>query len=74
MTNHFTINENEKVNDLVQGMRLKISNSSDRVFEWISYNQFDNIMKILYPAIWKDGPLLHNENIMKEKVVLKCFT
>jgi hypothetical protein len=49
-------------------MRSKIFNPSEIVFEWIPYNQFNNIIKInenefyiLYSAIWKDGPLIYNE-------------
>ena len=45
-------------------MQLKRSSHNDIVFEWISYNQFNNIEEIskgdfttFYSAIWKDGPL-----------------
>ena len=48
-------------------MQLKIKNKGDIVFEWIPYNQFDNIEEInkgdfvtVYSAIWKDGPLYYN--------------
>src|SRR5437763_13794501 len=77
--------ENEKVNNLVQEMRSKISNPNGVIFEWIPYNQFDNIIKIgenefsiVYSAIWKDGPLLYNvneydylRNQRDKKVILK---
>ncbi|RGB26112.1 kinase-like domain-containing protein [Rhizophagus diaphanus] len=58
------ISENEKIDDLIQEMQLKIDNYSDIVFEWIPYNQFINIEKvgkggfaIVYSANWKNGPL-----------------
>ena len=45
-------------------MQLKINHYDDIVFEWIPYNQFNDIKKIsddgftkIYSAIWKDGPL-----------------
>ena len=48
-------------------MQLKISSHHDIIFEWIPYNQFDDIKKIgeggfatLYSAKWKDGPLHYN--------------
>ena len=67
-------------------MQLKRSSHSDITFEWIPYNQFNNVEEIskgdvatIYSAIWKDGPLYYNyqnkhvrENSDK-KVVLKCI-
>src|SRR5687767_291902 len=60
---------NEKIDNFIQEMRLKINNSDDIVFEWIPYNQFGNIKEIgkggfatVYSAIWKDGPLYYNSN------------
>src|SRR5690349_17976211 len=52
---------NETVDDLIQEMRFEINEPEDIVFEWISYDQFNDIKeigreKILF-AIWKDGPL-----------------
>ena len=45
-------------------MKLKRSSPYDIVFEWIPYDQFDDIKEIgkggfatLYSARWKDGPL-----------------
>ena len=50
-------------------MQLKINDSSDIIFEWISYNQFDGIKEFgkddfdtLYSAIWNDGPLYYDKN------------
>ena len=67
-------------------MQQKRSSHEDIVFEWVSYNQFDNIKEIskgdfatVYSAIWKDGPLYY-DNFYKyykresdKKVVLKCL-
>ena len=64
-------------------MQLKIG--SDIVFEWVPYNQFDNIEKVskgdfatVYSAVWKDGPLqsldLNDyDRMSNKKVVLKCL-
>ena len=70
-------------------MQLKIKNKGDIVFEWIPYNQFDNIEEInkgdfatVYSAIWKDGPLHYNyddyyneyySRNSDKKVALKCL-
>ena len=78
--------ENEKIDSLIQEMQLKIREPDDIVFEWIPYNQFNNIKEIgkgdfatVYLAIWKDGPLIYNSNSEKytnysnKKVALKCL-
>ena len=67
-------------------MQLKINDESDIVFEWIPYNQFDNIEKInkgdyatIYSAIWKGGPLVYDYRNKKyirnsdKKFILKCL-
>ena len=67
-------------------MQLKIDKYSDIVFEWIPYNQFDNIEEInkgdfatVYSAIWKDGPLYYISHKMEysrkpdKKFALKCL-
>ena len=36
---------NEKINDFIQEMQLKINSQWDIVFEWIPYNQFNDIKK-----------------------------
>ena len=55
---------NEKIDILIQEMQLKIDFYNDIVFEWIPFNQFNDVEKIgekdLYLAIWKDGPLIYN--------------
>src|SRR5436190_23969746 len=59
--------ENEKI-DIIQTAQLKIEKFEDIVFEWIPYNQFDNVEEIdkgdfatVYSAIWKDGPLYYDD-------------
>ncbi|EXX61402.1 Ssk22p [Rhizophagus irregularis DAOM 197198w] len=79
---------NEKIDELIQEMQLKISHYEDNMVEWIPYNQFKDIKEIgrddftaLYSAIWIDGPLLYNQygnekEWIKEpnvKVSLKCL-
>ena len=87
--NHFTnwISWNEKIDNLIQEMQLKINVYRDILFEWIPYNQFSDIEEIgkggfatVYSAIWKDGPLCHKKNKDKlarapdKKVALKCLS
>ncbi|GET51640.1 kinase-like domain-containing protein [Rhizophagus irregularis DAOM 181602=DAOM 197198] len=53
---------NEIIDYLIQEMQLKIQYYKDIIFEWIPYDQFNNINRELCndnfaPAIWKDGPL-----------------
>jgi hypothetical protein len=57
----------EKIDNFIQGMQLKINNLSNIVFEWIPYDRFNDIEEIsrndvfvIYSAIWKDGPLSYN--------------
>ncbi|GET51455.1 kinase-like domain-containing protein [Rhizophagus irregularis DAOM 181602=DAOM 197198] len=55
------ISGNEKIDDFIQEM----NNHKDVVFEWIPYDQFDEIEEIdndgltVYYAIWKNGPLCY---------------
>src|SRR3954464_15561261 len=61
---------NEKIDNFIQEMQLKIDSNWGIVFEWIPYNQFSDIKEIgrggfatVYSAIWKDGPLEYtNDN------------
>ncbi|CAB5363452.1 unnamed protein product [Rhizophagus irregularis] len=79
---------NEKIDEFIQEMQLKIESMEDIIVEWIPYDQFNNIKEIskdnfarIYLAIWKDGPLEHNYNEEKHKherqpnkeVILKCL-
>jgi hypothetical protein len=57
---------NEKIDNLIQEMQLKIDSYDDIIFEWIPYSQFDyikgNSTSGLCFAIWKDGPLYCKNN------------
>ncbi|CAB4442589.1 unnamed protein product [Rhizophagus irregularis] len=47
-------------------MQLRIESPLDIIFEWIPYNQFNDIKEInedgFTKALWKDGPLNYDEN------------
>ena len=75
---------NEKIDNFIQEMQLKIDKYDDKVFEWIPYNQFNDIKEIskggfatVYSAIWKDGQLIYDKREYtrqsKYKVALKCL-
>ena len=76
---------NKKIDNFIKEMQLKRTSHDDIIFEWISYNQFNDIKKIIskddfvtvYSAIWKDGPLYYRfknyERKSNKKVVLKCL-
>src|SRR5688572_12354590 len=78
------ISGNEMIDNFIQKMQLEINDSWDEVFEWIPYDQFNDIEEIgrgdfaiVYSAIWKDGPLNYSESNKKytrksDKKVLKC--
>ena len=86
---NFTIltSGNEKIDNFIQEMQLKIKYPGDIIVEWIPYDQFDNIKEIrkddfgtLFSAIWKNGLLSYDkhEKIYKrdsknQKVFLKCY-
>jgi hypothetical protein len=80
------VSENEKIDNFIQEMQSKINSQDDIIFEWIPYNQFNNITEIgrggfatVNSAIWKDGPLeINYKNEFKrrspnKKVALKCL-
>jgi hypothetical protein len=59
---------NINVDNLIQEMQLKLNDPDDTIFEWIPYNQFNNIKEIgkggfatIYSAIWNKGSLSHNK-------------
>jgi hypothetical protein len=79
------ISGNKKIDDFIQEMQFK-TKYGDIMFEWIPYNQFDNIKEMgkngfmtTYSAIWKDGPLYYNGKYYKyvrdsnKEVALKCL-
>ncbi|CAB4431916.1 unnamed protein product [Rhizophagus irregularis] len=60
---------NEKIDELIQEMQLKIDHFRDKMVEWIPYNQFKDIKEIgrddftaLYSAIWIDAPLQYDDD------------
>ncbi|UZO11102.1 uncharacterized protein OCT59_002676 [Rhizophagus irregularis] len=73
--------ENKKINDLIQEMKLNVDYYYSKVvFEWIPYDQFDDIKEIgkggfsiVYSAIWKNGLLdsINKIRIPNTKVALK---
>ncbi|EXX64234.1 hypothetical protein RirG_144700 [Rhizophagus irregularis DAOM 197198w] len=81
------ISKNKKIDDFIQEMQLKMNAYNDIIFEWIPYNQLDEIKEIvknssitLYSAIWKNGPLHYDyshknfiRDSMNNKVALKCY-
>jgi hypothetical protein len=77
---------NEKIDEFIQEKQLIIKDHNDVVFEWIPYNQFNEIKETgrndlitVYSAIWKDGPLQYlgytNKYIRdsNKEVALKCL-
>src|SRR4051794_16515625 len=79
-------NKRIDIDNLIREMQLKINSYNDIIFEWIPYNQFDNIEAIntngfalVHSAVWKDGPLNYNAlKIIYERrpnkiVGLKCL-
>ncbi|CAB5390471.1 unnamed protein product [Rhizophagus irregularis] len=70
--------ENEKIDDFIQEIQLKINRYDDIILEWIPYTQFYRVEKIdkggfatVYSAIWKDGPLTYDRH--KKKYVREYF-
>jgi hypothetical protein len=65
--------KNNEIDNLIQKMQLKIKSKFEKVFEWIPYNQFNNIKKInngsfikIYSAIWKND-FLYYDNLYEKK-------
>ncbi|CAB5368973.1 unnamed protein product [Rhizophagus irregularis] len=78
--------ENEEIDNFIQERQLNINNFYDKIFEWIPYNQFNEIKEIskkgfnkIYSAMWEDGPLYYDDNNKEfmrnsnENVALKCL-
>ena len=74
---------NEKIDDFILEMQLSYSGA---IFEWIPYNQFNEINEIgkggsvtVYSAIWRDGPLYYNYQYEEysrdpnKEIALKCL-
>ncbi|RIA83759.1 hypothetical protein C1645_833312 [Glomus cerebriforme] len=75
---HSWTSGNEKIDNFVQVVQLKIESvfQDDEIFEWIPYDQFNNLNEIgkgdfitIYSAIWKNGPL--NYDYDEEKWIRK---
>jgi hypothetical protein len=73
-TNLSEDSEDGVINNLIQEKRLEIDRPSDIVFEWIPYNQFEEVKQVCeccfatkYSAKWKDGPLGYDKNNMEYK-------
>jgi hypothetical protein len=85
--NNFTWpNGNGIIDDFIQEMQLNIKNHYDVIFEWIPYDQFNEIKEMgknssitVHSAIWKDGPLYYNDEKKEyirdsnKIVTLKCL-
>src|SRR5579862_9848087 len=80
------ISGNEKIDNFIREIQLKINNHDDIIFEWVPYNQLNQIKEIkkndfitVHSAIWKDGPLGWNEQNKNytrnsnNEVALKCL-
>jgi hypothetical protein len=79
--------DNEKIDSLIKEMQLEINEFDDIIFEWIPYDQFNDIKEMgeedldkVYSAIWKDGPLGYDKykndytrNQQNKKVALKLY-
>ncbi|CAB5363440.1 unnamed protein product [Rhizophagus irregularis] len=66
--NFVNLSGNEKIDELIQKMQLKIESYKDIVVEWIPYNQLNDIKEIgkddstiIYSARWMDGPLNYDD-------------
>ncbi|UZO05279.1 uncharacterized protein OCT59_025637 [Rhizophagus irregularis] len=74
---------NKIIDEFIQEMQLKIDEYHNIIFEWIPYNQFNNVKKIgkdgFNTAIWKNGSLEYNCKQIKyergpnKKVTLKSL-
>jgi hypothetical protein len=61
---------NEKINELIQKMQLKINKYSDVVIEWIPDDELIEIKEINGNdgfAIWKNGPLCYSFSYRRYK-------
>jgi hypothetical protein len=67
--------KNDKIDNLIQNMQLKINSKWDTVFEWIPYDQFNNIKKInddgyikIYSVTWKNDLLYYDHLYKGERI------
>ncbi|EXX53960.1 Rad53p [Rhizophagus irregularis DAOM 197198w] len=89
LKNYTKISGDKKIDEFIQEINSKINCYNDLLFEWIPYNQFNDVELIgkggfstVCSAIWKDGPLNYDVNKMEwttrkeranKKVALKCL-
>ncbi|EXX70347.1 Ypk2p [Rhizophagus irregularis DAOM 197198w] len=89
LKNYIIINGNEKIDEFIKEMQLKVNSYYDIVFEWIPYSHFNNIEEIsgdgyitVYSAIWHNSPLYYDEHKIgytryqfcrNKNVILKCL-
>ena len=78
---------NEMIDDFIQNRQQEIYEPDNIIFEWIPYNQLNDIKEInknnftaIYSAIWENGPLYYcfhkKEYVRKfgnQKVILECL-
>ncbi|UZO14394.1 uncharacterized protein OCT59_005853 [Rhizophagus irregularis] len=76
---------NEKVDELIQEIQMKINNYDDIIVEWIPHNQFNNIKEIskddsitLYSALWPNNKnvtlkCIHNSQNITDEFLNECF-
>ncbi|GBB85842.1 hypothetical protein RclHR1_01230005 [Rhizophagus clarus] len=75
--------ENEQIDKFIQEIQLSINGYEDVIFEWIPYDQFNDIKELsneIYSARWKNGPLLpdfgeimYARSSANEAVILKVL-
>uniref|UniRef100_U9UX04 Uncharacterized protein n=1 Tax=Rhizophagus irregularis (strain DAOM 181602 / DAOM 197198 / MUCL 43194) TaxID=747089 RepID=U9UX04_RHIID len=76
---------NEKIDNFIQKMQLKIKRYDDIIVEWIPYNQLNDVKKtnkdgFATAILWKDGLLKYDKKERKHKrisnieVSLKCLS
>ncbi|GES95348.1 kinase-like domain-containing protein [Rhizophagus clarus] len=84
LKNNFTnwTSGNNKLDEFIQQIQLKINNYYDSIFEWIPYHELININEIrkgIFTAMWKDGSLCYSKierkykRKLNEKVLIKCL-
>src|SRR5581483_8133382 len=78
---------NKQIDSFIQERQLEVDYYNKLVFEWIPYNQFNDVKGLgksdltsIYSAVWRNGPLYYDYHNKKEwkresykKVVLKYF-
>jgi hypothetical protein len=63
---------NKKIDGFIQERQLNINSYNNVIFEWIPYDQFNEIKETgknssitVYSAMWKNGPLYRIERYSK---------